>query len=137
MSSENLKSESLLRLISLSNGELILGRIALINHNVIRLVFPVSLAVIYYGDEDAAETSFIPYLAPFARFDPFAVVNFNIKQVVSFAEPSQDLSEKYEKFLQKVIGYFLEAAAGAEKMTGEAEDKIDPNVFKHYSSMIH
>ena len=149
-SSENEISELPLRLISMSNGSLVIGRVTAMNQHVVQLNFPISLRSIYDSDGDIVGTSTAPYQMPFARLSPFVTVNFNINQVVSFAEPAPELIEQYEKILAKVTERFLAMASGAikdmsepppvkkeEKAEKTEEDDIDVGMWKPYSTMIH
>jgi hypothetical protein len=72
------------------------------NQYVAQISFPVSLDVIFDSDEDIVGMSLVPYLAPFSVMSPFALVNFNINQIISFSLPSPDIAEKYEEGFRKI-----------------------------------
>jgi hypothetical protein len=130
-----------LRLISLSNGTLVLGKIAAIDQNIVQMVLPVSLRVIYDGEGDIITTSAIPYQMPFVTVSPFSVVNFNFNQIVSFAEPAPELVEQYKSITQKVTEKFLLAAMKEMKQisdeTKKTHDDIDFVTWEHYLKTIH
>jgi hypothetical protein len=114
------------------------------NQHIVQLNFPITLRAFFDSDGDIIGTSAIPYQMPFAKLSPFVTVNFNIDQVVSFAEPSSDLVEQYEKIFDKVTTMHLKMTLNADKdktvsqddMSSDIED-IEIDVLEPYSTMIH
>jgi hypothetical protein len=133
---ENENFEMPLRLISLSNGALVLGKIAAIEQNIVQMVFPVSLRVVYDGEGDIVTTSAIPYQMPFAVLSPFSVVNFNLSQIVSFAEPAPELIEQYKSIMQKVTEKFVLTTMKDMKQISDETNKTD-DIWEYYLKTIH
>jgi hypothetical protein len=137
----------------LPDGSLVLGKITAINQYIVQLEFPISIRAIFDDKGDLIGISSVPYQMPFAKISPFATVNFNINQIVSFAEPSPELVEQYETILKKLTERYLALTSGMIKDISDLmpsadkeepkeekkseEEEFDIGFWKPFSTSIH
>lgn len=101
-----------LKLLGLSNGTLILGRIIEVEDDCVRVGFPISLGAQFNKEGTVSGMIFMPYLAPFSRICPFSVSLFNIAQIVSVTDPTKELAQRYERTAREILESVLSETDG-------------------------
>lgn len=144
-SNMHLKSESsdlsnnidkTVKIITLSNGQIIIGKIIYILKEYTFVSLPLLIKYSYDKDNNA-NAYFQHYLFPFSSLDPLTPVIVNNSQVVTIIQPDHETITKYKEIYDKINMKNIENETDAMSSSDLDETKDHRNFFYYSSELVH